>query len=352
MQNNWLKCDGSTYSQSAYPILFSRLGLINNNGVLWSSVSYTTNLSYRPTGLSYGNGSYVLSTSNAEIFTSTDHLSWSSQTVLPGTTVQTMTFGGGLFLVGKNNGFIQTSTNGVSWSASLQVTASGGNGYVAYANGLYFASFGSYLFTSTNTSSWTLAFNFSGEIPYRVVYGAGLYAIATNQDVYTATTTTVWTNRTSTLTNQNLSDIAYGDNTFVAVGTGSGILKSVGGLSWEMATNTFTETSLFSANVIYGNGIFIANRSNGAIKTSTNADTWYNSVTPTLTGNTQTSYMGPLLYANSTYFVGQTNNIWSSPDAYPYNPATQFQVPIDNQTSVFSEGVNAFPRSMYIRALT
>ena len=37
LNQNWLKCDGTTYSQATYSTLYSHLGLLDPGGTVWTS---------------------------------------------------------------------------------------------------------------------------------------------------------------------------------------------------------------------------------------------------------------------------------------------------------------------------
>jgi hypothetical protein len=59
------------------------------------------------------------------------------------------------------------------------------------------------------------------------------------------------------------------------------------------------------------------------------------------------------LYENNRYFCsfgGAYNSIFTSTDTYTYNSSTQFQVPLDNSSSISQQSIASFPSSLYIRA--
>ena len=60
----------------------------------------------------------------------------------------------------------------------------------------------------------------------------------------------------------NLSGVAYGNGTFVAVGDTGTILTSPDGVAWDSRTSG---TSNLLVGVTYGNGTFVAVGSNGTI---------------------------------------------------------------------------------------
>jgi hypothetical protein len=79
---------------------------------------------------------------------------------------------------------------------------------------------------------------------------------------------TTWTRRTpefSLLKFSLLTGVAYGNNTFVAVGDDGTILTSPDGVSWTARTS---ETGYGLYGVTYGNGTFVAVGWYGTILTS------------------------------------------------------------------------------------
>lgn len=112
-----------------------------------------------PRRVAFGNGLYVCvgqhwGNGNSYVWTSSDNVTWSSETLISGIgTFTDITFGNGVFVATTNAG-IYTSTNGTTWtqrvSSSNYATvrtfdgtffvATGGNGVLAY---------------STNGTSWT-----------------------------------------------------------------------------------------------------------------------------------------------------------------------------------------------------
>jgi len=118
-----------------------------------------------------------------------------------------------------------------------------------------------------------------------------------------------WSNPVPVVANKELNGIAYGNNTFVAVGQDGTILTSADGTTWAIQTSG-TMNSLYGitfANV--NGGLFVAVGDAGTILTSTdNGKTWngQNSGAPAqLTGVT---------YGNGTYVAVGASAILTSLD--------------------------------------
>ena len=73
---NWLPCNGQTLSQSAYPKLFSTIGLLNGPGSNWKYIPVT---STQISSLLYGGSLFVAATVLGGIYTSTDATTVTSQ---------------------------------------------------------------------------------------------------------------------------------------------------------------------------------------------------------------------------------------------------------------------------------
>ncbi len=83
----------------------------------------------------------------------------------------------------------------------------------------------------------------------------------------------------------SLSEIAFGNATFVAVGSAGTILTSANGAAWTIQTSPVTEDL---SGVIFGNGTFVAVGAGGKILTSANGTAW----TSQVSGVTRTSRGG------------------------------------------------------------
>jgi hypothetical protein len=141
---------------------------------------------------------------------------------------------------------------------SLTVTASGGGGGGGGGGG------------SGVGTTWTLRIP-QGNSLYAVTYGNNTFvAVGSGGTILTSPDGVTWTARTSGTYNP-LSSVTYGNGTFVAVGgspyySGSGtILTSPDGANWTAQTSS---TSIPLYGVTYGNNTFVAVGDRGAILTS------------------------------------------------------------------------------------
>lgn len=238
----WLKCDGSVISQATYPVLYSRMGLINEGGINWTArTSGTTSLASAAT---FGASKHLIAGAGGMLRTSTDAITWSTRTSGFSGTIRSLTFGGGNFIYGGDGGALATSTDGITWqtknpSIGNQTAPNQGN-------------FGPFL-----------AYN-SGTI---------VGAVRDNGGLVTSTDGITWTTRDSTLgTTSTCGGVVYGGGKFVAAFFGGAITTSTDGITWVPQT---TGTSSSFCGISYTNGLYIAvPNSGGTFYSSTDAVTW------------------------------------------------------------------------------
>ena len=73
----YLKCDGSILSQTAYPKLYSAIGLLPNNVDFTTAVNSSGAAIY---SIIYANGQYVRVGAGGRVATSPDAVTWTAQT--------------------------------------------------------------------------------------------------------------------------------------------------------------------------------------------------------------------------------------------------------------------------------
>jgi hypothetical protein len=127
-----------------------------------------------------------------------------------------------------------------------------------------------------------------------------------------------WTTQTSNFGTSAISSVAYGNGVWVAVASGGALRTSTNnGVTWNTQTSNFGTTGIRS--VAYGPGVWVAGGDAGALRTSTNnAVTW----------NTQTSQFGATIifsvsYDNGVWVAGGTaGTLRTSTDAVNWNTQT------------------------------
>jgi hypothetical protein len=235
-----------------------------SNGVSYSTDGITWNAT-NPVGfvggkLAFGNGLFVNvsnSGGSGQVFTSPDGFVWTSRTAASNDTWNAITYGNGLFVAVAISysvgGGIMTSPDGITWTLRVGVGPGGFTG-VTYGNGTYVATktgspgtmvtsydgitwddqttgissltvyFANGLFTtgkhySTDGSTWVAAS--APNFAVKITYGNGYFMAVTDTEIkylYSIDGIT-WTADTPPNTS-NFKGIAFGENTFVSVGSG------------------------------------------------------------------------------------------------------------------------------------
>ena len=105
--------------------------------------------------VTYAGGTFAATTSQGRVLTSSDGLTWSSQTIAAGTWLVSIAYGNGTWVAVGAGGTILVSTNLTTWVSAKAVTANKLNG-VLYANGIFVAVGDSAtIVTSPDGLNWT-----------------------------------------------------------------------------------------------------------------------------------------------------------------------------------------------------
>ena len=141
-----------------------------------------------------------------------------------------------------------------------------------------------------------------------------------------------WAQRTSGTTN-NLNDIVYANNTFIAVGDNGTIVSSTDGTTWTQRTSGTTNNL---NGISYQNSIFFAFGDNGLFLTSTDGITWQ-----TKTTDPQPLY--DIFYTNNFYllagydYIAKSTDLsnWTKGSGYP-NPPGAYTIAYGNTLFTYS----------------
>ncbi|NVN91919.1 MAG: hypothetical protein HXX11_15135 [Desulfuromonadales bacterium] len=157
-----------------------------------------------------------------------------------------------------------------------------------------------------------------------ITYGAGKFVGVNNNNYifYSADNAATWVDKTQG-NYDDLIDVAYGNNIFVAVGyniftSNTVYYKSSDGISW---TRTVLGGQDGISSIAYGNGKFISCGLNGAILTSGDGSTWIRQVSKTnenlslcAYGNGKFAVFGSTVICTSSDGITWTVNSLSIPD--------------------------------------
>lgn len=106
--------------------------------------------------LAYGNGVFVCSGSAVDVAVSSDGITWTVYSTRPIVVPDRIYFGGGQFvLVAAAVAAILTSTDGISWTTQTVPGGFGSGLQAAYGNGIHMVITSNYVITSPNAITWT-----------------------------------------------------------------------------------------------------------------------------------------------------------------------------------------------------
>ncbi len=295
--------------------------LTSPDGINWTS-KILGPVEFGLTGVTYGNGIFIAFDPLDFIFISRNGVDWSSS---PGR-FKALTYGGGIFWgIGSDN-TVQTSPDGVTWTAETSKIADTLNA-VSYGNGTFVAVGEHTILTSTDGETWTQRMSWvAGENNYLKLFegvtcgNSTFVVVGAYGTIVTSSDGVTWTARTSSVTSESLGAVAYGDDTYVAVGQGSGgtgfggvIVTSIDGVNWTLRSSGRSSGIGFDLYAVaYGSGIFVAvgydyHTKQSGILTSPDGITWTTKASPK---------NGPsgITYGNGTFVAVGYQSILTSPD--------------------------------------
>ncbi|MDD5772269.1 MAG: hypothetical protein PHX78_02235 [bacterium] len=168
--------------------------------------------------ITYGNNLYVAVGSAGKIFTSSDGIKWSPQSLGVTNDLRNIAYGNSTFVAVGNNLTSLISSDGVNWR--------------------------------NQGPKWWRPYRFNG-----IAYGNNIFvAVGSNGIIRALNSAFEWPQNSKSGTRQNLNAIACGNNTFVAVGDFGTILTSVDGIQW---VNRISGTSNQLTGITYGNNSFV-----------------------------------------------------------------------------------------------
>ena len=329
-------------------------GLPNSNS---SSTNY-----YNLSGITYGNGKYIVVGSQGKVLSSSDGENWSTQTLEQGNNYINLIdviYAGGQYVIVGSEGAIYTSNDGNFWvkrNSNLERYDYNTLSAIGYGDGKYVALGSSKDLTSTDGINWsgtsTDSYGYSKKVCYDTsgfVASSGVIAHSsdgtswTNVDKPSSQTISyisdlqflngqyvavgngfmsspdgvVWTRKND---NEVLNRISYGNGKYVGIGTSktySTIVKtSIDGVTWQPQTVNVTD-SLWKADITYGSGKFVLVGNKGLILYSTDGTNWTKSVSGV------TDCLRSVLFANGHFIAaGDNGTILYSSDGVTWTPAS------------------------------
>jgi len=369
---DWLKTypgvaqfSGVTFGNGRFVACQNSSFLVSSNGLDWTT---TTVSAYGLAAVTFGDGLFVAAGYNSfsGLFTSTNALDWSFQSLGIYSALDGVRYAGGRFVLVGDAGLLYTSNDGSQW-IKRNVGATRRLLNVDYGNGAYVVvGVRGVIYKSSDLLHWTAVDSGTPDRLEAVVFAQNKFTvvgesgttltsvdgstwvkqgIGTRLDLDgitigdgglvmavgkggTVITTSNGTNllmTTAGITNElhgvtfatwrepvNSPSLFRTIKRYVAVGDSGMIITSDNGIDWVQRYSS-TNTSL--KGVTYGKGLFVAVGSNGAILTSPDAINWTRELSPASLGD-----FNEVAYGNGV-FVGVTDkayawNIIRSPDGH------------------------------------
>lgn len=207
-------------------------------------------------GIAYGNGLFVIVGYAGTIYTSPDGATWTART--SGTTMRFLTvqYANGYFVASGIEGasgpytniLFARSADGITWTVAATGPTRGGWRRPAFAR----------LFSiSGSTDTWVSVNSLDGNGQVAISTDNGLNWTVTSQSIFNSTTT----------------DLLYANGKFVACRLTS-IYTSTDAVTWTAATISSPYSFTALKSLAYGNNTFVALGLYGAVYTSNDALTW------------------------------------------------------------------------------
>jgi hypothetical protein len=254
----------------------------STDGISWAAVTNSPfDLNNYRIAITYGDGKFVvagssLSGSIDKVAYSTDGITWTVGTNTISTSTYDIAYGGGKFVTGRRN--MAYSTNGQTWTAAS--TAFSSYPYfqihaIAYGNGRFVGGGNSgsgkgKVAYSINGETWTVVEDSiidTNAVISDIAYGNNKFVAVGGDDQCTIAYSSDGLNWTTTNTTGYFYCIAYGGGKFIA--TGNKTVYSFDGVTWSTITNS-SVNSVRTEAIAYGSGRFVLGSSMGGI--------WYSNI--------------------------------------------------------------------------
>ena len=296
---------------------------------------------YDASGLSYGNGRYVMPGIAGKTWTSTNATNWNSNYSGLRASFYQLLRGGSNYVLLAGGQRILLSADGLSFvpatnspAGVLSSAAFDGSNYVAVGvSGLGLPGFTGEVYASTNSTDWVRRTSNANQPLTAVCRGAARWiAVGENGTVITSPNALAWTLRASGTANR-LNGVAFGNGVHVAVGNLGTIITSPDGTAWDVQ---FSGTTANLNRVRFLNGLFISVGANGSVLTSSDGAVWSSQTVGT------TRSLTDVAFGDGHYVVCGSDNVILNtidPTLFDHYFSTTFNVILRSTNAVNWEDV-------------
>ncbi|MDP3207780.1 MAG: hypothetical protein Q8M65_01400, partial [Rhodoglobus sp.] len=295
-----------------------RFAFVSVDGVTWTRTALNTNVGLRSLQYSPDGFRALLNATDGSYYTSTDAVTWtfSFPSYADGTaglvlSPSDMVGGGGRnVIVGAAPQSLVYSTLGQAWQRPGPPTALGFTAAASDAAGLMAVTSNGWALRITPNEPVSLAQGWSSTFSTAVAdiaYGVNTFvAVGAQGQIGNFSTGPYWQSRSSGTTN-DLKGVTFLADRFYAVGINGTLLVSADGASWSARTSGTTQSL---GKVAYGAGVYVAVGAAGTVIGSSDSITW----SPrTVTGVTST--INDVIFADGKFvLVSEGGSIRTSPD--------------------------------------
>ena len=262
-----------------YEYSYGRFLLVGSNGYIITPQGLNKIGEIDWCAVAYGNGKYVatgyhFSEKKTYTTTSTDGTTWTTpiENGIVNVTPYSIIYGNGKFVIVSSDGYTSTSTNGINWTAQKRV---GERNWlnVAYGNGKFVAvGYNGYISSSSDGENWSVPTQSVSNHLRTIVYGNGKFvAMGDYGTSITSTDGINWTTRQlAGNAAASWNAVTYGNGRFVAVGTSWRSISSIDGINWTDTPSN--ETTNFNS-IGYDGNVFLAMKYKDRM-TSTDGINW------------------------------------------------------------------------------
>jgi hypothetical protein len=332
---SWGARDSGT-QEDLYAIGFTAVGfiavgdfgtvLLSSDGVTWTAVQRATDVTLR--GVSAQPGRIVAVGDLGAVISSADGRAWTRRSSGVSESLNSIVAVGGTFHAVGSSGTYVTSTDAVSWSAGTTGlgTDDNINAIGALGTTLVIVTDAGRFLSKQGNSAWT---NQTDSTTYRssVAYGRDTFvAVGFGQDL-TSYDGVNWTPNATSPSSQGWRRILFNGSRFIAVGEGGSVRYSDNGLAWT-AVSTGTSNTLLG--VAAGDNLMVAVGLSGTVTTSPDGVVW----TSRSAATTQTLWAAA--FGRGRFVAaGSDGTVLTSTDGSAWGPVSTPLLASDQPRSVF-----------------